>query len=325
MKKLFSIFVTLLIILTAISVSPVFADESNDSADDPIIVATNEPLMPFIQEITPFSLNNKYSVGYSREVWVEEVIKINEEAYNQIIVSVEENDNYYIFNFKSNPELENKVVVIDGEEYVNVQVDRIIYTKPEYSLKISSGISLNALIRDTGSGGTTKIVEYYGWSSGYQKYQSKSGKFGSILNLLIGYVPTKSVIVSWVLSEALGSVYKTLTSGTYVTAETYNKYYYRNKVGCVYNSIINQWLPVAHVGERRSFGWSWGTYINAYGEPIIKKGTVKNANNSKNPTNYDSREKKAHYDDNTWIINKAIETQYTGGYWDCFGIATNSV
>lgn len=296
----------------------VFAEDLNN--DTQIVKTTNEPLMPSDEEMAPFSLNNNKS---AREIWVDEVVRINEEAYGQSIANVEEDDNYYIFNFEPNPELEDKVVIIGGEEYVNVQIDRILYVKPESSINRSFEMSPSAIIPDLGgSGGTTKIVEYYGWSNGYQKYQGKSGNFGSILNLLIGYVPTKSVLVSWILSEALGSIYNSLTSSTYVTAESYNKYYYRNKAGCVYSTTAKGWLPIAHVGERRSFGWSWGTYKNSSGEPILKKGTVKNANNSKNPTNQDSREKKPHYDDNTWIMNKAKETQNTGGYWDCFGIVT---
>lgn len=219
------------------------------------------------------------------------------------------------------------MVVINGEEYKNVQIDRILYLKPESTILSQSEISPSStIISDPGgTNGSTKIVEYYGWSNGYVRYSGKTGIFKSVINLWIAYVPTATKLGSWILGEALGSLYNSFEKNKTITAESYNKYYYKNKAGCVYSKASKGWLPIAYVGERRSFGWAWGTYKNAYGEPIIKKAKTKNSNNSKNPTNYDSREKKAHYDDNSWIIKKAIETQNKGGYWDCFGLATTLI
>ena len=291
-----------------------------DQYNPSIVKVTNEPTMPLRDEILLYSTGETVS---KRDEWIKEVIEINESAYNQTITDVEENDDYYIFNFEPNPDLEDKIIMADGEEYINVQIDRILYVKPESAINNSDISPNSSVIPDVGgTAGSTKIVEYYGWSNGYKKYDEKSGLLGSIFDLLIGFVPTESVTVSWLLSLVFGSFVDTLTSNQFVKAESYNKYYYRNKAGCVYNTTLQGWLPIAHVGERRSFGWAWGTYKNSYGEPILKKASIKNANNSKNPTNYDSREKKNHYDDYSWIINKAKETQNTGGYWDCFAIVT---
>ena len=312
MKNIKKLFVVLMALLCL--VMPISADEISNSENsyDTFVKSTNEPMMPLERNnLTLSSLNFD-----ARKIWVDQVTKINEETYNQKIESIEENENYYIFSFAENKELVNKTVTINGENYVNVQIDKILYLKPESRLMDSYNSSINRV-----AAGSTKIVEYYAWSDGYLKYKDRSGILKSIADLAIGYVPTKSKLVSWVLGQAFGYLYDTFKDSTYVKAETYNKYYFRNKVGCVYHNVSG-WVPTAQVGERRSFGWSWGSYKNKDGEPmILEKGPVKNANYSKNPTNYDSREKKPHYDDNAWIMNKAKEAQSTGGYWDCFGIA----
>lgn len=296
MKKL----ITLLCCVTTIICFFCTTISAEQERDYNVVKITHEPEMP-----------KKEDENYKRSDWIEKVKEINESTYDQKISNVLEDEDYIIFEFEMNEESKYKKVVIDNIEYVNVQIDKIMYLKPESRLYVTSSKSTS-----------TKIVEYYGWSSGYSLYKKKSGQFGSIINLLIGYIPTQSVFVSWVLSEAVGDLYDSIVDSASVEAKTFNKYYYRNRCGCVYNSIASAWLPIAQVGERRTFGLCFGSVPNEYGEPIPVYGPETNANNSTNPTNYHGREKKSHYDDTSWIINKAIETQSTGGYADIYGICT---
>lgn len=298
MKNLIKLLFCLTIIVNCLCFT-INAETKKDKTD--IVKITYEPEMP--------TKDNKLT---RRSDWIKKVKEINESTYNQKIINIIEDDNYIIFEFEMNIESKNEIVYYDGVGYTSIQIDRVLYLKPESIIfKISS------------KSVSTKIVEYYGWNSDYSVYKTKSGQFGSIINLLIGYVPTQSVLVSWVLSEAVGSLYNSIVSTASVKAQTLNKYYYRNRCGCVYNSIVQGWLPVAQVGERRSFGWCYGWIPDEYGQPRLNIGPETLANNPTNPTNYHGREKKAHYDDDSWIINKAIETQNTGGYVDIYGICTN--
>ena len=50
-----------------------------------------------------------------------------------------------------------------------------------------------------------------------------------------------------------------------------------------------------------------------------------NSNNSSNPTDYTNREKKAHYDDTLWILDKAAELNGQEEYMDVYGYAFTPV
>ena len=103
------------------------------------------------------------------------------------------------------------------------------YLKPEATMSDDNVVSPSASVpSDPGEGTTKKIIEYYGWSSGYKAYDKEAGVYKSIYNLAISLVPTKSVLVSWVVGEAMGSAFDIITNNVFVTAQTLNKYYYRN-------------------------------------------------------------------------------------------------
>lgn len=296
--------------------SPIYAANANENEFSRITNNTTEPMMPMLENSHGIRTLSENDITQLRKEWVEEVITVTEKAYNQSVSDVFETDEYYIFEYDENEKLKNQIVEIDNVEYENVQIDRILYLKPEKA-------DTKSIVPDDGIGGSSfKIIEYYGWSSGYQHVAKKSGKYSSIANLAMSYLPIKSALVSWVLGEAVGSLISSVSNSANVTAETLNKYYYRNKAGSIYQSSTKVWAPIAFVGERRTFGWCWGTIPGSNGEPLLKYGKETIANNSKDPTNYHCREKKAHYDDNTWIKNKAYETRNTGGYYDCFAIAT---
>lgn len=57
------------------------------------------------------------------------------------------------------------------------------------------------------------------------------------------------------------------------------------------------------------------------GQPATASSTI--TVNGTPPTNYDSQAKKSYYDNNTWMINKAIEMMHMGGYVDVYAICTN--
>ncbi|MGN1344144.1 MAG: hypothetical protein ACI4U3_06150 [Traorella sp.] len=326
MKKLFYICLMLSLICSTQSVKASNEQTIMDTSNSFLI--TNEPAMPILQ-------NNAYQVNSistlnQREQWIETVTTIQEEAYNQKVKNVSENNNYIIFEFETNDNITSSNNIFESDEeitFTEIQILNVYYLKPESSINqnlqnYNSGITTNSVVpSDPGGGSTTKIIEYYGWSDGYVTYGKKSGILKSIMSLAIGYVPTKSVLVSWALGEAMGAAYDSLANNASVTSEIKNKYYYRNKAGCVY--MANQWVPIAFVGQRRSFAWEWATAPNSYGEPILYKNESHNSTNSKDGSGYDAIEYKAHYNDNTWIINKALETKNNGGYYDCFAVLTN--
>jgi len=246
-----------------------------------------------------------------KNMWLSQVISYNETLYNQKVYKTVETGSTINLIF------EDDVIVTDYTEldeknmaYSDIKILSVEYLKPEIAKDIlSEPMSL-----------PNKIITYYGWSNGYVTLGTKTGPtYLSIANLALTYTPISSKLVSWVVSEAVSEIFTSFDRNRPVTAETKNKYYYQNKAGAVY--VSNQWLPVAYVGSRRSFAWSWASVYNYYGEPIVDQNGPKNGNNSTNPTNYDSIETKPHFYDNLWIVNKALETYQTGGYWDAFGLA----
>lgn len=302
--------------LFAIKVNPVMAEEDELSiSDDAMNLITYESPMPIIDDqlrANELSLNETYKVS-AREQWIEETKAINESVYNQEVDYIFEDSEYIHFVFKANDiEISNCELDPDNMQYTDFQVEEVAYLKPE---------SATATMSTNANSYQTKIITYWGWSDGYTIVDSKEGIYKSIANLLITYCGPEQKAISWILGEVLGAGFDAIDVTKSARGESRNKYYYRNKYGAVYD--LNQWIPVAAVGEKRAFAWGWGTAKKSSGEPIpiVKNG--KQADNTTNPTNYDYREKKAHYDDNAWIMSKAIETYGYGGYWDCYAIVTN--
>lgn len=321
MKKLFCLLCSLLILVAN---QNVYANEQETTETNmESFLITDEPAMPSLDS-NVYQINSNSSTINQRGEWIEEVTSIQEETYNQKVINVTEDSDYIIFEFETNED--NTINDFDENynEITGVQILRVSYLKPESTLSNNNTISPYASVpTDPESGSSTKIVEYYGWSSGYTTYDKEAGLYKSIYNLAISLVPTKSVLVSWVISEAMGSAFDIVTNNVYITAQTLNKYYYRNKAGCAY--MNGAWLPIVLIGQRRAFGWEWATMNNSDGEPIVYKNAVTNANNSKNPTNYDgSIEYKSHYNDDEWILNKVTATKNSGGYSDVFASVSNA-
>lgn len=320
---LISVFIGLLL-GSSVTVSAQESPETNGQLS--IDLETNELPIPTIEERNmryiqiPYLLNSEESLNSLREQWIEQTIRINEEHFEQKSNTWYETEDYYIIEFEPKQIItENKELDRESLETTEVSVMSIEYLKPESSLnKHSDKLALQGVAAQSTL--PTKIISYYAWSNGYYTVGSKSGNtFASIANLALAYTPIKSKLVSWIVGEAVGSLFNSFDQSKPVQAEAHNKYFYLNKAGSVYKA--NTWLPVAHVGSRRAFAWSWATVRTSQGEPIVRQNGPKNGNGLLPPTNYDSIEYKTNFNSNTWIINKALETHNIGGYWDCYAIA----
>ena len=318
-KKAKSIILAFTMILSMLTQNTAInANEKTDTSDINELLTTIEPSMPVLNT-REYQLNSASTLN-QRSEWIDQVTLIQEEKYNQNVINVTENEDYIIFEFETN---ENVVSSKDNES-IDIQIIQVSYLKPESNInnELVNENNKLSLLNESRSTYSTKIVEYYGWTNGYELYKTKSGIYSSIMNLFIQFVPTELQLVSWVVEEACGIISDEITANTYVEAQTQNKYYFRNKAGCV--QFGTTWAPIAYVGQRRSFGWCWATKTNEHGEPILYKNEVKDANNSKNPTNYDGDiEYRPHYNDNTWILQKAIETCEESGYVDVYGMVRN--
>ena len=304
MKKILLI---VMIMLLAFPFTNIFAEEENILVITD--VTTNEDPMPKLSSRNAqSSLETRFYP--TRQVWLEKTININESSYKQKVIDVIEDENFISLLFENDDTIyEFKELTKENLEYTEQKVYKIDYIKPESTLY--------------GSGYSSKIVQYYGWLNGYITIGSSSGVVQSIMNLTISYTPITSKLVSWVLGESIGASFSTIDKVKRVTAETKNTYYYLNKSCQLY--VNGSWIPMLLIGSRRTLAWSWSSIPDEYGAPIIHQNGPKIPNNSQNPTNYDSIEKKNNFDNNTWILNKSIECYEngSGSYSDIYGLASN--
>ena len=271
---------------------------------------TTEPTMPALPETSRMSVNQTSTLEV-RSQWLNEVVAVQEAAYGQKVIEITEDENYITLMFEA-----KDIIVTDSDTsepiYSDIVIESVAYLKPEARNKV-------LLSKGTTRALEAKLITYWGWS-GWHEYAEKSCLKGVAVNIFMEFVPEVSRSVDFVVSTALGAFFDTLDDAATVIGESRAKYYYRNKAGAVYNN--GYWQPTAYVGERRCFGWSWGGYRLPGGEPVDNEaGPCPVANETSNPTNYDSRQIKPHYWDDAWIIQKAIDTFYSGGYWDAYGVA----
>lgn len=235
---------------------------------------------------------------------------ILENATKQKIDSVFEDQQYISFYFeKIEVQSSDKILDNDSIETTKPVIIAVHYQKPE--------ALINGDLQITNSSYSTRIYEYYKWSNGYYKMGSKSGIFDSIANTLLTYSPIRSKTVSLILGEAISGFLSIVDKAMPVTAETYNKYYYKNRVGQVQSNNI--WMSTAYVGSRRTFLKVWTTYYDSYGQPL-SKNYENDGKPSANPTNYNDIEKKSYYDNDSWIKNRAIQALSSGSgiYMDVY-------
>lgn len=303
MKKILSIF--LAVALLANMTIPAFAVEEgedkfkeNSSIDD--FLTTDEGSMPLLsnEEMQTCSINVATLNDPVRAAWAEATAETLEEAYSQEVLSITETENFVVFTFEDPEE------VVSNVGYIS----KVEYTKPE-SLAVSSNYE-------------TKITYMYGWMDDYYSLEKKSGLWSAIKDTLVtvaGYIgPLK---ISAFAFTVLGIASNFFNGPEVVKAENTGQYYILNKIGQVRSEVTGLWGQWAYVGSRRTF---YRTLLEkevspGYWNTLGVKETI--ADNPNNPSNADTEEKKDNFDNNTWIINKAISAyEYDRAYMNVYGM-----
>lgn len=332
MKKFLVFMLTILMILCTTN-SGVFAEESSQSIES--FGQTDEPSIP-IGQLSFRGKDDLYTTSESlnekRKEWLNQVVTYNEKYYNQNVEKVVEDNEKYVLYFE--PKEMNDNYTINEKDLVGVEkieiddwgVYKIEYIKPE-SVNLKTDYQTNSSVTVGGTTYDYKLTYYYAWSNGY--YRIAKTSWTSYLEIgasvLMAFTNVTNILVSVVIDRALASAFSAMDQGKPITAETYNKYFYMNKVCSVKPSNSSTWYPTCQIGLRDSFGWCWSTYQKSTGEPILAKQPNPKQANGTPPTNYDSMEKKPHYDDTNWMINKAIEKINQGGYADVYATCTTKV
>lgn len=250
-------------------------------------VPTNENAMPSVS-VNMYQTNSTQSSN-PRAEWINDTTEVLEEAYNQEVVSVTEDDNYITFHY-----------AYDEDKLEEGQLSVTKYLKPESALATSANVA-------------TKLNYAWGWDRDY--YYSNDKK--SAANFQYAVSTMLTLFADTVFEYSLGSLLSMAVDllginadyAKAVTAENTVKFYYCNKIGYVQDTVFGYWLPYAYVGERRAFNRVQVVYYDYAGQPRTGNPIEQYGYPSNNPTNYAKREKKAHYDDDSWIINRAL-TQY---------------
>ncbi len=276
-------------------------------------IVTHEKAMPILPS-SYLKAESSTLKNSTRAAWINSTKDILEKAYGQKIRSVEEDTNVIRFLYETTDVvIPDQVLDADDLSCTKPQLLMTEYAKPESQLAMQGLASTNSI--------STKINYYYDWSNGYYKMSSGVAKtlseaYNVSMLIAAGVLSNLQAVVLTVATISGDSVMSSMP----VSGETYVKYYYLNKIS--YGLSGTAWLPWVTVGSRRSFSRKTSVYYDAYGQPTSEFTEV-NGVPSNNPTNYQAIEKKAHFDDDTWITNQTIQLQTSGGtpYWDCYGVA----
>ena len=287
MKKLLSVVLCFsMIFALCVPAFAVETDQENMSQEFSAVdefLTTNEDAMPPVPDFSVQTTNPVSTLNMpSRAAWVKNTTETLESAYSQSVVDVSETKDFIVFTFEEPEEIYNDFGYIDRVEYV----------KPESTAATEY---------------ETKITYMYGWLDGYYPLEEQSGKWSAVKDLLLtvaGFSEKLSVYLFVV--DVLGIAYNYFKGPDVVKASNTTQYYVLNKIGQVKHEITGLWLQWAYVGSRRSF---YRTLI----EKEVSQNywntvdfTETRANNVKNPTNADNVEKKANFDNDTWIAEKAV-------------------
>lgn len=303
MKKLFSIVTTIIMILTlAVPASAVeFIQETDTAIQSLEKLSTTEDDVPAIIA-TKGSVEDTL-VYEPRSTWVEETSVILEDAYSQEIKSVNEDQDYIIFEFAPPEHIARNVSYIDRVEYV----------KPESQLSTSSY--------------SRKITYMYGWGDGYYPIQQESGTWDTVKNILISAAGfnNKITIAQFILSFAPLYKPEDLGPGDPIDATCTAQYYYQNKVGQIKNPETGTWEEQVYVGSQRTFYRTIVEREDEYGrwETIgFHEASDEEIGDPANPSGYDKIEFKAHFQDNSWILDQAetIFAAHLMPYIDVFAV-----
>ncbi|MCQ4925282.1 hypothetical protein NE686_19415 [Tissierella carlieri] len=296
LKKTFIIVIAFTLVISNIAYASTENRELINYPENSIYnIKTNEENIP----MSNYKSQNTSEVIDQVKNWKLSTKQILEKAYNQKVINIKEDDNYITFEYDYDTSL------------LEPQLLKTEYLKPSSNLA-NSNIP-------------TKINYAWGWSDGYFKGDSKSGLWSAVKTVVIAIPGMVGKTVANIFSLVLGIGDAYLSANTPVTCETSVKYYYLNKIGYVQDQVFGYWLPYCYVGSRRGFVRYIGVVKDSSGQPITQKVSEKTGSPSNNPTNYDTIEKKSNFDNNTWIVNKAIsQYQYDDGvYSDIFGTGLN--
>lgn len=304
MKKSIS-FLLILTMLCNFSFPAFAVDNKNStmvevSADVRDFLVTNEESIPPLDASDMQSLSRSTSTlnTSTRSAWVAETETILEESYAQEVSAVFETTDYIVFTFDA-PE-----TIIENVGYV----DRVEYIKPE---------SANA-----SSTYQTKIAYMYGWLDGYYPVEEHTGKWSALKDILLtvaGFSEKLTIYTTAITVMGIAADY--FKGPETVKAGTTTQYYVLNKIGQIKSTLTGMWEPWAYVGSRRCF---YRTLVEEevgttnYWKTVKVKETTPNS--LTNPTNADKTDKKLYFDNNSKIIQKAIEGYtYDRAYMDVYG------
>lgn len=305
-KKIITVITTIALLTSTMSLH-VWAAQSNLSTNfsgSLVYEKTAEDEMPTLKSNRRRSgISNLQTIQTSeRKAWVEQTKEILENTYHEKVAEISENEDYITFHYNNNN--------IKDEDLKYDHIEKTEYLKPESTLAAAATIQ-------------TKINYVWAWSDGYYKIDSKSGKWGVVKDFLLAILGTSSKTVLSVFSSVLGIATSSFATNSPIKVDSMAKYYYYNKVG--YVKAGGYWLPYAYVGSRRGFKCITGVKKDSSGQPTIQRTKETKGTPSNNPTNYDDIKKKANFDNNTWIRNKAI-SQYkndAGVYTNVYGTGTH--
>lgn len=126
-------------------------------------------------------------------------------------------------------------------------------------------------------------------------------------NLLIAVVTGYDLPVIDFLSKIYSTLSSTIDSDVEVNVESLYKSYFLNETCSVKEPNYNVWLPYVNVGCRKDFLAGSCVVYDSVGQPTMYQAKAeKTGKPSENPTNYDRYDESTHFDDFSWMQNKAI-------------------
>lgn len=218
-----------------------------------------------------------------RAAWVEHTTRALSDAYSQDVSKIEETSDLIIFEFEQ---------PFDTNIYEE-HVLKVEYVKPE--------------ARST-TNYETKFVYLWGWSSDYLYLDSAEGTCSTLKDISITVTGLSKRLSGYVFAYSIiGSMVDLLNGPDTVELESFSKCYFLNKLVYVKSNTHGLWVPYAQAGIRKDFTVRNFISIDRYGQPNIEDTYEKNGTPSSNPQNYDNMLVSNHYNNNDWLIDKAIE------------------
>ena len=313
MKRLASLFLALIMLSGTISgayaAEVIFEEKASDDAvqelyDQLGYQISHEDKMPLLSPLLR-NISGENTLALSeRKNWANATTMALELTYNQEVATIIETADAIIFEFVPPDEktisLQTAEKTYESEEEMGAldwQIEAIEYVKPE-SAKASSTLQ-------------TRFVYYWAWSDGKFKIDetpsagTQFNRAAAVSVTVAGYFANSlQGLVLSALQFTAAEFISMYDATRPIKATTYVNYYYYNKGVEVY--VNGKWVLGCLVGSRRGFSIYDAGVKSDSGQFIFTQ--VQNIGRpATNPTNYDSIEKKLNFDNNTWMINSAIE------------------